>query len=73
MSLSNLDAVISQFETCPEDIPRISTSSTEPNYISLKNFQDTIDANALSIISTTTDLGHIALTRSSTYFTAANN
>ena len=70
--MKNLDAITSQFETRSEDIPRISTSSTKPNYTSLKNFQDSIDANVLSIISTTTNLGHLALTRSPTEFTAAN-
>ena len=73
MSLSNLDAVTSQFETRSEDMPRISTSSTKPNYTSLKNFQDAIDANAMSIMSSTTELGHLALTRSPTEFTLANN
>ena len=73
MSPSNLDVVTSQFETRSEDMSRISTSSTKPNYTSLKNFQDAIDANALSIMSTSTELGHLALTRSPTEFTAANN
>ena len=50
----------------------IITSSTKPNYTSLKNFQDVIDANVLSIISNTTNLGHPALTRSPTEFTATN-
>ena len=53
-------------------MPRISTTSTKPNYTSLKNFQDAIDANALSIMSNTTKLGHMALTRTDTKFTAAN-
>ena len=72
MSLNNLDAITSQFETRSEDMPRISTSSTKPNYTSLKNFQDAIDANAMSIMSSTTELGHLALTRSPTEFTLAN-
>ena len=73
MRLSNLDAVTSQFETRSEDMPRISTSSTKPNYTSLKKFQDAIDDNALPIMLTTIELGHLALTRSPTEFTAANN
>ena len=54
-------------------MPRISTSSTKPNYTSLKNFQDSIDENALSIMSYTTELGHLAITRSAEEFKAANN
>ena len=73
MSLNNLDTITSHLETRSEDMTRISNSSTKPNYTSLKNFQDSIDANTFSIMSATTELGHLALTRSPTELTAANN
>ena len=71
--LSDMDAITSQFKTRSEDMPRISTSSTKPNYTSLKNFQDALDANAMSVMSYSTELGHLALTRKPEEFTAANN
>ena len=47
--------------------------STKPKYTSLKNFQDVIDDNALSIMSNTTEISYTALTRKATEFTAVNS
>ena len=59
-----------QFETRCEDMPRISTYSTMPNYTSLKYIQDAIDVNALSIMIYTTELGHLVLTKAPAEFIA---
>lgn len=52
MSNKNEFAVItSQFETCSKDMTWTSTYSTKSNYTTLKNFQETLDAHALIIVS----------------------
>ena len=73
MSSSNeLSTITSQFETSPEDIPRINVYSTNPNYTTLQLFQEAIDTNAISIILYTTDLCYLSLTRKLAKFKAAN-
>ena len=69
---TGLDAITAQFETRIEDMPRISTSSSKPTYTSIKIFQEVIDANAMSISSFTTELGHLALTRKASEVKTAN-
>ena len=70
---SDLNAITSQFVTRCENMPRISTSFTNPDYTSLKNFQDKINANVLSIMSYIIELGHLTLTRTPEDFIAATN
>ena len=72
-NINALEAITAQFETKPEDMPRISTSSTKLNYTSLKLFQEALDANVMTITSNTTELGHLALTCSAEKKITAND
>ena len=71
-SSTELDAITVQFKTNPEDMPRISTSSSKLNYTSLKIFQEGIDANAMTTTSDTTELSHLELTQSADEMYIAN-
>ena len=73
LSPSGYDAITAQFETSIEDMPRISTASTKPNYTSLKIFQEALDGNALTISCQSTQLGMLALSRSKEDYEKANN
>ena len=73
LSPSGYDAITAQFETSIEDMPRISTASTKPNYTSLKIFQEALDGNALTISSQSTELGILALSRRKEEFEKANS
>ena len=73
LSPSGYDAITAQFETSIEDMPRISTASTKPNYTSLKIFQEALDGNALTISCQSTPLGMLALSRSKEDYEKANN
>lgn len=63
-SNNELEAITFQFKTKLADMSCISALSSKLNYISLKIFQEVIAANAMTITSDTTDLGHLELTRS---------
>ena len=72
-NINALEAITAQFEAKPEDMPRISTSSTKTKYTFLKLFQEALDANAMTIASDTTELCRLALTRSAEDFFTAND
>ena len=69
---TKLDAITAQLETSPKDMPHISTSSSKPNYTSLKLFQEAININAMTIILDTTELVNLAFTRSAADFYNSN-
>lgn len=60
------------FTTATADMPKISTITSKPSYTSIKRFQDKINENAMTIPSSQTDLGHLALVLDPTDFDTAN-
>ena len=50
------------------DMPKISSESERPNYTTLKEFQNKLDENALSIYNPTTDLGYLQMVIDETEF-----
>ena len=75
MSLQTITAesVTALFPVPPSDMPKISEASDRPSFTSLNTFQQALDANAMAIPSTTTDLGHLALVISNGDFTTLNS
>ena len=53
-------------------MPRISTPTDKPNFTSINKFCEALEANAMSVPSAFTDLGHLALVIEDHEFTAAN-
>ena len=53
--------VVSYFTTKPEDMPKISTPTSQPNYQSITEFRRKLDENLLEVPSDTCNLGHLAL------------
>lgn len=53
-------------------MPRILTKIDKPTYTTLKQFEDKLIENAMSIPSYDNNLGHLALVITETKFTAAN-
>ena len=53
--------VISFFPTKPDNMPKICTLTTKPNYQSITEFQRKLDANLLAVPCDTCTLGHLAI------------
>ena len=71
-SKQELDDIVGLFTISPQNMPRISTSTTKPNYTSLKLFQDAINKQALCIPYEQTTLGALALVIPDAEFTTVN-
>ena len=69
---SDIDNITALFLTKQEDMPRISTRTDKPTYLSIKKFHDRLQENAMAVPSFTTDLGHLALVIPANEFTEAN-
>ena len=72
ISTQDLTTVTSYFQIPPAKMPRISTPTDKPNFISINKFCEALEANAMSVPSAFTDLGHLALVVEDHEFTAAN-
>ena len=64
--------VQSYFRITPEDMPKLSTETTKPNYTTIKKFTEALEQNAMSVPSAQTELGHLALVISDADYTIAN-
>ena len=72
MSQAQIDNIAAYFVNTTDEMPKISTVSDPPTFTSLQDFQDTINANTMSVPAPGTDFGHAALTMKNSHFTAAN-
>ena len=71
---SNNDSNIQQYFAVPAaHMPSIHEPGMEPTYTSLRKFCEVLERNAMSVPSSQTELGHLALVIPTTEFTAANS
>ena len=61
ITVHEFDGITRQFRIKPDEMPRMSTETTTPNYLSIRKFEQALRENALSISSYQTHLGHLAL------------
>ena len=71
--LPSTDPIISQFRISPDLMPKMSTPTMAPNYISIPKFQLALEENALSIQSHQSELGHLALVITNEAYLEAND
>ena len=72
MTTMTPNSIAVTFTTATADMPKISTITSKPSYTTIKRFQDKINENAMTIPSSQTDLGHLALVLEPTDFNTAN-
>lgn len=53
-------------------MPKVSTASSMPNYTLLQAFHGAISENDMAVLTPDTDMGHVALTMKTDYFTKVN-
>lgn len=63
---AQIESINKAFLIAPSEMPKLSTATTRPNYDTIHPFQRALDKNAMSIPSSQTALGYLALTRSDT-------
>ena len=61
ITVHEFDGITRQFRINPNEMPRMSTATMTPNYLSIKKFEQALRENALSISSYQTHLGHLSL------------
>ena len=71
--INSYDYVVSNFRIPPKEMPSLSTPSQAPSYTSLRAFQKALNHNAMSIISSQTDLGHLSLVITEKKYLKASN
>ena len=69
---AGITSIQSFFQIAPEEMPKMSTATSKPNYTTIKKFLEALEQNAMSIPSTQSELGHLALVISDTDYTIAN-
>ena len=69
---TQIENFIALFCIQPEQIPKISSETTPPNYTTLSEFQDALDKNAMSIPTYAIDLCHLTLVISDAEFLLPN-
>ena len=71
--INSYDHVVSNFRIPPKEMPSLSTPSQAPSYTSLCAFQKALNHNAMSIVSSQTDLGHLSLVITEKKYLKASN
>ena len=71
-SQSQIDNIRAYFPYTNEDMPKISTVDSPPNYTSILAFQNAANENAMAVPAPNTDLGHGYLTMKQAHFNTAN-
>ena len=67
------DPILSQFRISPDQMPKMSTPTTAPNYTTIRKFQLALEENALSVQSHQCELGCLALVIKPEEYLLANN
>ena len=71
-SHAQIDNIKAYFVYTTENVSKISTASSLPNYTFLQVFQDSINKNEMAVPVPDIDIGHAVLTMKTAHFTAAN-
>lgn len=72
-SQTHIDNLKAYFVISSNDIPKISTPNTPPNYTLIHSFQVAINENVIALPAPNIHLGHASLTMKKVHFTTANS
>ena len=73
ITVHEFDGITRQFRVKPDEMPRMSTETMTPNYLSIRKFELALRENALAISSYQTHLGHLALVVSPEEYNEVSN